>query len=132
VLYCVNGKILNPFYFFGEILFLGIMSYMQYMQIKPNIIVLNNTAIEVNILNEFIILKTAPVNGLFWINKPSKELKFDTKEVIIRRTSYPLKKVYDLDNRAFKLTDKIKEIYIIADFFDKQLYEELTEIKNRT
>jgi len=60
-----------------------------------------------------------------WFNKPSMELNFKVKDLSISKSSYPFKQIYDLENGVLVLSDNVKESYIIVDFFDNALKDEL-------
>lgn len=131
IMYFKGGKVLDLLYLLCEFIFLGVLGYIQYYQTVPNGEIVNNTAIEVEILNEEIIVKTSPFKVLFWFNKESKDLRFKLSELNVRKSSYPFKPVYDLDNRILTLTDDEKVAYVIIDFFNEELKQKLLEINSQ-
>jgi hypothetical protein len=72
---------------------------------------------EVEIFDEYLIIKTAPVKVLLWANKPSQEIKFIRHEFIRNKVSFPVKQIYDLD-KAWKLSSGKNEVFILTDYFD--------------
>ena len=124
-MYFVGGEVINFTSLFCLFIFLGTMGYMQYSQIVPNGLIVNNTVTEVTIEEGHLIAKTSPFKVLFWINKPSREVVFNINELKVRQVSYPVKTIFDLGNRVIKLTDKQKEVFVIVDYFDKELKEKL-------
>lgn len=128
-MYFLGGEIINFTNFLCIFIFLGTMGYMQYSQIVPNGLIVNNTAIELSVEEDRILVTTSPFKVLFWISKSSKEVIFNLGELKVRQGSYPVKPIFDLDNRVFRITDKEKEVYIIADYFDEELKEKLIDLK---
>ena len=46
----------------------------------------------------------------------------------INKTSYPVTKIFDLKNRAIKLSDGEKYVLIIVDYFEKEIADRLTNL----
>ena len=128
-MYFLGGEVINFVNFLCISIFLGTMGYMQYSQIVPNGLIVNNTVIELTIETDRIITKTSPFKVLFWINKPSKEIVFMMSELKTRQVPYPVKAIFDLGDRVVRLADDQKEVYIIVDYFDNELKEKLIDLK---
>ena len=124
-MYFLGGEVITFTNLLCIFIFLGTMGYMQYSQIVPNGLIVNNTVTEVTIEEDRLVAKTSPFKVLFWINKPSREVVFNINELKVRQVSYPVKAIFDLGDRVIKLTDKEKEVYIIVDYFDKELNDKL-------
>ncbi|WP_158797322.1 hypothetical protein [Pedobacter sp. L105] len=128
LVFVVQAKSLNFIYILCDSIFLITIGYIQYYQIVPVGLTINDTAIEVEILEEYIIVKTSPFKVFLWIDKASKELRFKKDELKIRKIPYPNKSILDLD-MVIKLTDEENTAYVPFYFFDKELEEKLTPIK---
>lgn len=127
-MYFLGGKVINFTNIFCVFIFLGTMGYMQYSQIVPNGLIVNDTVTEVTIEEDRLVTKTSPFKVLFWINKPSREVVFNISELRVRQVCYPVKAIFDLGDRVIKLTDEEKEVYVVVDYFDKELKEKLLDI----
>ena len=127
MIFLTNKQIMNYFFVFADMLLISVIAFLQYSQISYYSKEIINTSSEVDILDKYIILKTLPFKVFLWVNKPSRELKFRIDEVKIRKVSYPLKQIHDLDG-TLKLIDNEKVAYIIVDYFDKELEEKILEI----
>lgn len=128
-MYFLGGKIINFINLLCIFIFLGTMGYMQYSQIVPNGLIVNNTVTELTIEEDHVLVKTSPFKVLFWINKSQKELVFNISELKVRQVSYPVKSIYDLGDRVIKLTDNEKEVFILVDYFDKELKDRLMNVR---
>jgi hypothetical protein len=127
--YMGHNRIMSGPYLTGEVLCLGGMGFLYYIQTAPFATNINNTALEVMFFDDHIVLKTSPFKMFLWVDKPSVELRFLLNEINIRKTSYPLKRIYNSEDKVYKITDREKEAYILGDFFDDDLVEKLIEIK---
>jgi len=132
IIFIVEKQIVDFLYIFCECVFFIIMAYLQYSQIIPSGLIVNNTVIELTVETDRILTKTSPFKVLFWINKPSKEVVFIRSELKVRQVPYPVKAVFDLGNRVIKLADSEKEVYIIVDYFDNGLKEKLMSLKDES
>jgi hypothetical protein len=126
--FIANEREVDTFYLIVMLFFLALLSYLQYTIIKEANASINNTAMEVNVDEEFITIKTIPFKVLFFINKPAKEFRYNINDMTVHRMLYPLKQIYDLDKRVFVLRAKGNECYIITDYFDEKLEGRLDEI----
>jgi len=120
---------LNPHFdvalIIGEILLPPLLLLIVYLRTVPIGKIINNTANEIVFLEDSISIKTVPVKILFWINKPSMELNFKIRHFRISKTPYPAKNIYDLDKKVWMFSMAGNEIYIIPDFFDKELEQKI-------
>src|ERR1700740_2478359 len=64
---------------------------------------LKKLAIEVQITDEYLLVKTAPVKVLLWADIAAEELKFIKHEFSRNLVNYPVKQIYGLDNKVWKL-----------------------------
>jgi len=104
-----------------------IIVYVRQQIIKPGLMV-NKTASLVTLLPDEIIIKTFDFNILFWINRPSLEMKFKINEIKIKKTLNPIKPYFKMDSRIFTISDHEKEAYIMVFYFSGELDEKLTQI----
>jgi hypothetical protein len=111
-------------------IFVIIVAFLSYRaNLVPVKTALSITAMAVNVTNEEIILKTAPLNTFIY-NQQSNELRFNIHTVKISPGFYPLKKVYN-PGGVFKLIDKDKQAFIIIHYFDGELNEKIREMYYR-
>jgi hypothetical protein len=114
------------FYLISEFFVIAIALLFYRANLIPLKITFNNTAMAVNIKNDEIILKTAPLNLLIYSEK-SNELRFNIHKVKISHGFYPLKNVYN-PGGCFKLIDGNKEAFIIIHYYDAELTEKIMEM----
>ena len=127
-MYFKNGKPEISYAFvFCMFLLVFLFGFFQYSQIAAPSKTITTTVIEVQLLDEYIVVKTMPYKVFFFINKPVVELKFKLAETKIQKFAYPLKQIYDLDE-TLKLIDRDKVAYIILDYFDKELEHKIIDI----
>lgn len=119
-------------------LFVLLLGTMQYYMISSKGDIINNTATNVVIEGNVITIVTYPFKGLCFINRPSKNIRFDTSVVEIRKVPYPVKQVYNLDANAFKQTFDYRVfklsagkngVYILLDYFDAELEKSIDSLK---
>jgi|GEM_PF-4255107 len=129
IMYFIGGEVIDFKNLLCVFIFMFTIGYMQYSQIVPNGLIVNNTVTEITIEAGRILAKTSPFKVLFWVNKSQKEVVFNIDELKVRQVSYPVKPIYDLGDRAIKLTDNQKEVFIITDYFDKELKNKLMTLQ---
>ncbi len=112
--------------FFATSLFLIVMLLiLNRAQTVPSAIAMSKTAIEVSIFENYLLIKTPPIHVLFWINKPAEEHRFNIREFSRRQVVYPVRRIYDLDNKVWKLDTGKDAVYVLTDFFDVAFKDEL-------
>jgi hypothetical protein len=114
------------FYIISEFFVIAIALLFYRTNLIPLKATFNNTAMAVNIKNDEIILKTAPLNTLIYSEK-SNELRFNIQTVKISHGFYPLKKVYNPEG-TFKLIDGRKQAFIIIHYYDAELAAKIMEM----
>ena len=125
MLYFRNGKAINMVFIVCcplMILSIWLITYFQNLTAAKAI---NNTATEVTILEDKLIISTPSIRLLFWIIKPERELQFEVHKFSRHQVSYPFKPIYDLDQKVWRLSVGENEVYIITDYFDIGFKEEL-------
>eukprot|EP01012_Entosiphon_sulcatum_P055863 TRINITY_DN7846_c0_g1_i1.p2 TRINITY_DN7846_c0_g1~~TRINITY_DN7846_c0_g1_i1.p2 ORF type:complete len:175 (-),score=15.75 TRINITY_DN7846_c0_g1_i1:883-1407(-) len=123
--FIVAGKVFDLVFVFCEIIILIILLCLQYAQIVPNGNFINITANYITFGEQEIVVETFPFYVPFWINRDSRKLSFSTDDFKINKTSYPVTKIFDLKNRAIKLSDNEKYVFIIVDYFEKEVTDKL-------
>jgi len=123
------GKTFDFSFYVTELMLFCIFTCMLYFQIIPKGKVINNTAVTVTMLKDELIVTTAPIKVLFWMNKKSKQVRLHMNEVVIRNTNYSVKQIYDLDSGVFKIVAKDTELFVIVGFFDPELNRKLSELR---
>ncbi len=123
-------KDFNIVFIVTESLLWAAFAITQYAQIVMPGLVANRTAIKVVIDRENITVETAPFNVLFLIDKPSEVLSFSKNTARISRIPYQLKQLYNSNGVVFNISDDTRSVFIICDYFDQSLQEELREIKS--
>jgi hypothetical protein len=113
-------------YVITEIFVVAIALLFYRANLVPVKTIISKTAVAVNVTNEEIIVKTAPLNILIYSEK-SNELRFNIHSVKISHGYYPLKKVFNPEG-TFKLSDKEKEAFIITRHFDPELSKKIMEM----
>ncbi|CAH0123462.1 hypothetical protein SRABI27_03927 [Pedobacter sp. Bi27] len=126
--FLVAGKVFDLVFVFCEIIILIILLCLQYSQIVPNGNLINITAKNIMFGEKEIVVETFPFYVPFWINRDSKRFSFSMNDFKINKTSYPVTKIFDLKNRAIKLSDGEKYVLIIVDYFEKEIADRLTNL----
>lgn len=128
IMYYLGGERIDFKNLLGVSIFLVTIGFMQYSQVVPNGLIVNNTVLQVILEPDRILVETSPFKVFFWINKPSKQVIFSRSELKVKMVAYPVKSIFDLGNRVIRLTDNEKEVFIIVDYFDGVLKEKLMEL----
>ena len=123
------GKTLDLLFYVSELIMLVCLTLLLYSRVISKGNIINNTALNIVLLDNEIVIITAPFDFLFLANKKAKEIRLQIDSANVRKTSYPIKEIYDLNNESFKIINKEKELYIIVDFFDSELKEKLNVLK---
>jgi len=120
LLYETDKNLDLEFVFFEVIMLVGLFAFdrFQTVTIGRNI---SKTAVEINFIDDNVVVKTADFKVLFWIDNPSIEFNFKKNQFMLRKSSYRVKAIYDIENRAMKLSKGKIEVYIISDYFEKEL-----------
>lgn len=121
-----QDEFLDPKFLIADLILLVTMTYLQYSGTVPKSVVINKTAIEVTLENDSVVIKTSAIKVLFWINKPTAILVFKLDELTVKNTAYPIIAVSSTKYGALKLTDRTKEAWVLAEFFDNELIETLS------
>jgi hypothetical protein len=121
------GRTLNFHFLLMEILIIGVMVFLLYVQIKPIARVVNSTVTEIS-FEDYITLKTSFFKFGFFFKREPRALKFNLDELKIKKTSYPSPTIYNLGGKVYRISDKENTVYIIAEFFDDNLEEKIQEV----
>jgi hypothetical protein len=112
------------------ILTLGVRG-IQYLQVNDKSLIINNTAFEVSLRENEIVIETYSFELFSWPDRPWKTLRFELNGLYIRQLKYPLNPFINIDSRAFRLSDGDRlEAYIVIDSFDQELHNKLDKILN--
>lgn len=128
LLYYALDKIVDSAYIIAQIFLVIIIAWIDRSKSVSTGLTISRTATEVSIIDNEIMIKTTPFKVLFWINKPSVELKFKVGHFSHRKISYPVKAVYDLNIPVWQLTNENGFVYIISGLFAKELDGELQRL----
>jgi hypothetical protein len=107
------------------VVFLGMV---QYLLIAGKGRFISQIAIDINMADEYINLKTSAFNGPFWFKKTASSLRFkktDTKVIQIKNR-YP--GIFTESKHMLLLSHKGREIYLIPDYFNWRLEQELLKM----
>lgn len=127
-LFVASGRAINPAFLISEAILTTVAVFVSYnltSRISSVVVIMGR---HISITNEIISLTTFTFHMSFWKKKPLNRIEFKIDELKIRKTDNPLMFTRAFDNRVFELRDKIKEAYIVFDYFDPLLKEKLTEI----
>jgi len=127
-LFQVTGKIIGFSYVVGEIVFILIVLWVLYYNVKMMQSIIVTIASQVTITNDMISITPFTYHLPFETKTQRDHLEFKINELKIRKTGNPSMFTRSLGTKMFLLKDKEKEAYIIDDYFDKALKEKLTEI----
>ncbi|MCX2576374.1 hypothetical protein [Pedobacter sandarakinus] len=119
--------VLDLKYILAEIIFISAIAYFQYSQIVPNGNIINNTVIEIRFEDEKFFIKTSSFKVLFWFEKDSKEMVFNSKEFIVTHNPKAIKHLFGYDKDVVKLSDKEKYVYLLFPFFNKDIQSLIIE-----
>jgi len=111
----------------GAIFLFGTMALIHYKDITAPAKFITKTAIEVEIGDNLIILRTLPYKVFFFVTKPSMQLNFEINNVKVTSVYYPQKNFFDLDSNVIKLDNRAYEGYVILDYFDGEVGEKIKE-----
>lgn len=128
LMYYSLNRILDSVFYISEALLILIIGIIDRSKSVSTGLIASKTAVEISVFEEEIIVKTAPFKVLFWINKPSVELKFKVHEFASKKVLYPVKAIYDLDTPVWQLINDKSEIYIIPNLFNNRIDEELLRL----
>lgn len=123
-----KNKSFDVVFFVCVLLLFVSLAFIQYSQIVMKGAIVNKTAMEVQINDDEIIIKTIPFKVLFWIDRPAIELKFKLNQLRINKIPYKLKEIYDLKDYVIEISNRTEHALIILDYFEKALYMKLQEI----
>jgi hypothetical protein len=127
-MYYSLDKILDSAFYISEVLLILIIAIIDRAKAVLVGSVVIKTAIEIDVTENEIIVKTAPYKVLFWINQPSVEIRFKLHTFVGKKILYPVKSIYDLDSPVWQLIYKNHEIYIIPDYFNDMVNDELLRV----
>jgi len=131
VMYASNykqGK--EDIFIMSELLLLLILVIAIYYEISSKFKAITKTAIQVEILEDKILVSTAPFKFL-WIKRLSAILEFKVDQVTIKNVQYPIKSLFSSNDRVLKLNSSGIHAFILIDFFDRNLEGKLNEIENK-
>ncbi|MES2275350.1 MAG: hypothetical protein V4592_04965 [Bacteroidota bacterium] len=106
----------------GIVLFLG---FAQYLLIVAKGKFINKAIIDISIVGDEILIKTAAFSGPFWYKKGSVDLKFSKAQTTVSPMVNPYPSIFRDDKQITKLKYKDKEAYIVDGYFNWRLEEDL-------
>lgn len=124
-IYIRGGETINAAFIIGCFLLIIAVVFITYFQNLTAAKAINNTATEVTIIEDKLIIRTPPIRLLFRYFKPALELQFHAHNFSRIQITYPFKPIYDLDQKVWRLKAGETEVYIITDYFDIAFKEEL-------
>jgi hypothetical protein len=120
-LYIENGRTADGVFIFTMALSALIFGGIQYNQLRSSGKTVTKTAVDLEVSADVIEITTSPYQVWFLINKPAQNIRMKTNNARVQPIDYPVKPIYDLDYRAYLLTDGTEEVYVITDYFEPEL-----------
>lgn len=110
-----------------EVPMILLLGLVQYLLVAAKGTFINKTALEVNIADDYITIKTAAFNGPWWFKKESAEIQLNRAEIKVKIAPNPYQKIFKGNNELIKLQYKRKDYYVINGYFNWRLAEELQQ-----
>ncbi|MDN3599348.1 hypothetical protein QWY89_11890 [Mucilaginibacter myungsuensis] len=117
-----------PFFATTVAIAIACLGFFQYMLLSPRSKFVNETAIDIRLMPDKIRIRTASFDGPLWFRKDPLELEFPrSAEVTFKMIENPYYIFFKSHAKLLSMRYRNQEVFINANYFDKELEAELVK-----
>jgi hypothetical protein len=113
------------FFAYCEAAMIGTLGLVQYLMLSAKSEFVNRTVIDIRFGPKHIHIKTATFDGPLWFKKKSADLSLPLAGLLIKTVDNPYPQVFKENKQLLRLRYQDKDVYLLANYFDRQVEEEL-------
>jgi hypothetical protein len=115
------------YFAYGEVGMILILGFIQNRVVAPKGNFIIKIAIEASFTPEYIHLKTAAFKGPLWFKKESADVRLNRAKAAVQEIPNPYPNIFKLNSPLIKLSDGKQDIYILNQYFNWRIADELKE-----